>query len=367
MKNKINQIIGNKNYIKNYFLPFLLVFTFLLRLIFVFFVRDSGFDNEWGILLNNLIIHKSYSFYTFNGQLIPSVLLPPMYPFFLYSTKMITSFDHDNLLYFVILIQIIFSTYSVYLFYQINKNFFSNNVSFYNTFIFSIIPLNVYACGQISSINLQIILTLLFLKFLMTITKNNNLKNIIIFSIVSGILILTRGEFILILTLIILFIFLNKKINLNNLVIIGFIVLLIISPYLVRNYKHFNQVIIVKSLGYNLWKGNNKLSKVEGYENFKKAEFFDLKLKISNIQKDKYYEIQRDKVFLEEAVKNLNKDLIYYTKLYFKKFFSFFFIDMNSSYPNYYNLFNIVPMILISILSLPGIFTFYKKKKFENK
>jgi len=367
MKNKINQIIGNKNYIKNYLLPFLLVFTFLLRLIFVFFVRDSGFDNEWGILLNNLIIHKSYSFYSFEGQLIPSVLLPPMYPFFLYSTKMITSFDQDNLLYFVILIQIIFSTYSVYLFYQINKFFFSNNVSFFNTFIFSIIPINVYACGQISSINLQIILTLLFLKFLLIIINNNNLRNIIIFSIVSGILILTRGEFILILALIILFIFFNEKINVNNLLIIGFIVLLIISPYVVRNYKHFNQVIIVKSLGYNLWKGNNKLSKVEGYENFKKTEFSDLRFKVNNIKKDKYYEIKRDKVFLEQALKNLNEDSLYYTKLYFKKFFSFLFININSSYPNYYNFFNIVPIILISILSLPGIYIFYKKSKFENK
>ena len=128
MKNKINQIIGNGNNIKYYFLPFLLLLTFLLRLVFVFFVRDTGFDNEWDILLNNLIIHKSYSFYTFNGQLIPSVLLPPMYPFFLYSIKMITSLDQDNLLYSVIIIQIIFSTYSVYLFYQINKNFFSNDV-----------------------------------------------------------------------------------------------------------------------------------------------------------------------------------------------------------------------------------------------
>ena len=116
-----------------------------------------------------------------------------------------------------------------------------------------------------------------------------------------------------------------------------------------------------------MWKGNNKLSKVEGYENFEKAEFSDLRFKVNSIEKDKYYEIQRDKVFLEEALKNLNEDSLYYTKLYFKKFFSFFFIDINSTYSNYYNFFHIFPIILISILSLPGMFIFYKKSKFENK
>ena len=31
-----------------------------------------------------------------------------------------------------------------------------------------------------------------------------------------------------------------------------------------RNYKIFDTITITKSFGYNLWKGNNELSKVEG-------------------------------------------------------------------------------------------------------
>ena len=54
------------------------------------------------------------------------------------------------------------------------------------------------------------------------------------------------------------------------------IVIFLISPYVVRNYIHFNQVFIVKSLGYNLWKGNNQLSLVEGYENLNAIEFSKL-------------------------------------------------------------------------------------------
>ena len=188
MKKNINQILDNIFNIKIYFLFWLIVLSFLLRLATVYFARDThiGHEQEWGILFENLINYKSYSYYIFNDQLIPSVFMPPMYPFFLYLLKVITSFEGENLVYLIIFVQIILSTYSVYIFYQINQNFFSNKLSFINSIIFSIVPLNVYACGQISSVSLQIIFSLLFIKFLLLIIKKQTMKNILIFSIVSG-------------------------------------------------------------------------------------------------------------------------------------------------------------------------------------
>ena len=46
-------------------LAWLILFSLLLRLITVYFIRDNHLDNEWQILLNNLVNYKSYSFYTF--------------------------------------------------------------------------------------------------------------------------------------------------------------------------------------------------------------------------------------------------------------------------------------------------------------
>ena len=360
-------MIKKSTNIEYYLITALIIFSFLSRLVTVYFFRDLQFDNEWGILLNNLINYKSFSFYNFNGELIPSAYMPPLYPFFLYLIKIIIPFEESNLLYSIFFIQIILSSYSVYLFYEINKNFFSNNLSLINSIVFSVIPLNVYACGQISSINLQVISSLLFIKFLFLIIKTETNRNIIIFSIVSGLLFLIRGEFILIFIFIYLFIIWKKKIKLINLIKIAIVVTLVISPYVVRNYIHFNQFFLVKSLGYNLWKGNNELSKVEGFENFERENFSKLKSKIDNLDKNKYYEIGRDKVFFSVAIKNLKQDPFHYMKLYFKKLSSFFFIDINSSYPNYYNFFHIVPIILISLLSFPGMFVFFTRSKFENK
>ena len=174
---------------------------------------------------------------------------------------------------------------------------------------------------------------------------------------------LTRGEFILIFSIIFLFIFLNKKIKIGILARIIVIVILVISPYLIRNYIQFNEVFIVKTLGYNLWKGNNKLSSVEGYENYNEV----IKVKIDNLKKNNFYEIYKDNIFLVEAINNIKKDSLAYTNLFFKKIISYYFVNSDSNYPNYYNFFHIFPLLLISILSLPGFFIFCIKGKFENK
>ena len=53
-------------------------------------------------------------------------------------------------------------------------------------------------------------------------------------------------------------------------------------------------------------------------------------------------------------------------KFYLLKIFSFVFFDFNSSYPNYYNLFHLIPKILISLLSIFGaIFALGKKGFFS--
>ncbi len=357
-----------KNFIKRYdLLVWLLVFSLALRLITIYFVRDTHLDNEWQILVNNLVNYKSYSFYTFDNQLVPSAYMPPMYAFFIYLIKIVTSFNEVNLVYSIIFIQIVFSIYSIYLFYQISQNFFSNKISLISAFIFSAIPLNIYSCGQISSINLQIILSLLFLKYLIKLKNQDRFLNIIPFSIFSGLLILTRGEFILIFILIIIFAFFTKKVNFSNLIKIFIIASLIVSPYVVRNYINFDQIFIVKSLGYNLWKGNNQFSQAGGYENLKKIEFKKLNDQLNILDKNQFYEINRDKIFLNEAINNLQKNSFHYLKLFFEKLFSYYFIDLNSKYPNYYNYFHILPILIISILSFPGLFTFYQNDKLARK
>ena len=356
----------------------LVILSFFTRFGVGYTLGDQNIENEWGILVNNLINYKSFSFYKIDDQIIPSVYMPPMYPFFLYFIKIIT-FEKVNFVNLIIFAQIILSTYSVYIFYQLNQKIFSEKLSLINSFIFSFFPLNLYVVGQISSISLQVFLSLLFLKYFFFLTEHQSRKNLIMFSIVSGMLILTRGEFILIFFITLFYLIFCKKIKLEILIKVIVIVSLIISPYIMRNYFTFNEIVIVKSSGFNLWKGNNQMSLVEGatsvhppntfeeeqWKALKKQEFKNLKSKLENIKIDKYYEINRDKVFLEEAKNNLYKDPYRYLNLFFKKIFSYYFIDLKSSYHNYYNFFHFFPILVFSMFSLPGFVIAMKKNNFK--
>ena len=64
---------------------------------------------------------------------------------------------------------------------------------------------------------------------------------------------------------------------------------IVISPYLTRNYLIFEKFTITKSFGYNLWKGNNIDSGVEGSESTKAFEHDNINIKINKIPKNKEY------------------------------------------------------------------------------
>jgi 4-amino-4-deoxy-L-arabinose transferase-like glycosyltransferase len=290
--------------------------------------------------------------------------MPPLYPFILLFLKII-SFNKINILNLIFTFQILLSLISIYIFYKINEQFFSIKTSIINSFIFSFLPLNIYAVTQTSSITLQIFLSLLFLRYFFLTTTNTSNKNILIFSIICGLSLLTRGEFILILIPTLIYKLIFKKINILNLIKILLISFIIVSPYLVRNYINFEKIHIANVTGYALWKGNNPSLKVEGFENFNKFE--DIKSKLENIPYDNFYETKRDNIFFKAAMKNILGEPDVYLLLYIKKIFSFYFFDINSTYKNYYHFMHITPIALISILSLPGLVIFLRSKDFHQR
>ena len=87
----------------------------------------------------------------------------------------------------------------------------------------------------------------------------------------------------------------------------------------------------------------------------------DLLLQREKIPKDKYYRIVENKILTNEALKNIEENPTKYLVLFFKKAASFMFVDLESSDPNYYNPIHYIPLILLGITSLIGIFLTDKK------
>ena len=67
----------------------------------------------------------------------------------------------------------ILSILSIYVFYKILRNMFSEMISLIGTLIFSLYPLNVYSVSQISSITLQV-----FFYCFIFFHPNENIKKI---------------------------------------------------------------------------------------------------------------------------------------------------------------------------------------------
>ena len=53
--------------------------------------------------------------------------------------------------------------------------------------------------------------------------------------------------------------------------------------------------------------------------------------KIDNLQLTNKYDLEIDKIYMDEGINNIVSDPVKYLKLYFVKMFSFLFVDLNSS------------------------------------
>ncbi len=346
-------------------LIFLFLFSFVIRIPVIYFFGDTGLEYEWKSLVENLIEYKqlgwkdcefAYSITKLcldSGFILPNLWMPPFYAYYLYIFTFL-NLAEQSYIFLILSSQILFASISVAVFYKINKLFFSKKISFYSSALFSCFPLYLYSCSQISSISIQVFLTILFFYFFFQLTKKRSLSSIILFSLSSGLLILLRGEFyaILILTLIYL---MFLKINIKQILLIILITSLTVSPYLIRNVLIFEKIVMTKSFGYNLWKGNHphaiKNSLVVGAEIVDEAFQKELDL----VPRDKYLRINFEKIFLERAIQNIKKEPVENIKLFFRKIISFLLIDFNSPDPNYYNPIHYLSVLLLGITSLIGI------------
>ena len=189
-----------------YILSFLILFSIIIRIPIVFIFGDSNLEFEWKLLVENLVEYKqlgwkncefAYSFTEIcfeNGLLLPNLWMPPLYAYYLYFFTFF-NLEQQNYILLIISSQILLASVSVVIFYKINKFFFSKKISFYSSLFLSLFPLYAYSSVQISSISMQVFLTILFLYFFLKLVKKGNLLSTVLFGFVAGLLILLRGEF----------------------------------------------------------------------------------------------------------------------------------------------------------------------------
>lgn len=350
----------NEDFLKNKKKLYIFLFSvsFISRVLVFFYFGDRNLENEWAILVSNLYNNNVLSMLRFGDLFVPNLWMPPVYAYFIYLHALIFGMG-ENLAAYVIASQILVSSLTTIIFFKIISQFCSDKISLGGAIIFSIFPLIVYSASQISSVTVYLFLLLFFILLILNLI-NQNSKNIwqyLTIGFVAGILILTRRDFILIYFFSIFYSFIFFKVPLKKIFLVLIITSITLSPYLVRNYVSFDKFIIHSGFGYNLWKAYNVNAKVEGYY----EESDELKYKVSLVKKDINYRINEDKIYLDEAKKFIIQNPRETIALFFKRLFSIFFIDLESTQKNYYNVFHIAPNILIAIFSLVGLIICNKK------
>ena len=362
-----------KNIFKHKEIIYLLFISFVVRVFVSYFYSDTVLRNEWSMILHNyqtsgifgfnVVISDSLAipkFAEIGERVLPTAFMPPLYLYFIYFVKNLSN-ELVGLAPLIVFLQIVLSLISIFMIYSIIKNLTENKFLIKSfTIAFAFFPINIYASSQISSVSLQILLSLIFFYYLLLILKRDKLIYILIFSVIGGLLILIRGEFLILYFFTLFYLFIFYKRQLKLILISLSLTLITISPYLIRNYLYFNNLTLTKSFGYNLLKGNNPSFKVEGdielIEKIKKKE--------NNITLDNNYEFELDNIFRDKALNLIRNNPIEYFKLYLLKILSFLFFDINSTYPNYFNFFHIVPKIVIALTSFIGAITAINKKGF---
>ena len=195
---------------RKYLLLLLLLFVSLIsRIVAVIYFGDKELDYEWGVIVSNLYNNGVFGFRTIGGTIVPNFFMPPFYPIFIYLIK-IFALGHSYFLEIVIYIQVLLSIYAVYIFHKTLLYFFSDKLSYLASFTFSLFPMNVYSCSQISSASIILSFLVIYFYSFLSFIKKKSKKNLIIFSLMSASLILLRGEFIAFYVLTLLYYFIDK-------------------------------------------------------------------------------------------------------------------------------------------------------------
>lgn len=345
-----------KNEYKKNFIRIVLLGIVLRVLLLLVIGTDKQNDWEYGVIAENIVNGKGYSFYYFeDGRIIhdikkdtnpaPSAYMAPGYVYILVLVKYISSSPIENFVAFGF--NLLFYIATMFYLFKVALTLFNSKIAFVSIIIYAIIPEFIYSTYAIGT-------TQIYHLFLIAIVyyslKETNSKMLLL-PVLFGIALLFRFELFLLLVLVAILMSYRKKFTQALLILI--IPTLFISPWVIRNYQTFDEFIPFSTTGgLNLFRGNNDIV-IGGWHNFNTLET------ISGFDGDtSKVELFLNDMYRNEAISYLTSDFSVSGIKFIQKFFYYWFlnpIEDNALNPIYF-----VPWFLMLSLAIMG---FIKKKK----
>lgn len=221
-------------------LTFVIIQTFFSVFVLHFYAQDSGAYDA----LAQSILQGTYSY---NGS--PTVLEPPGYPVFLALNYL---FFGRNFLAIGI-VQSFIGAVSAVLVAWIGLQLFSKRTGYFAGLLFSFYPHSIFWTGFILTDTLYVFLTLLFLAFAVSYKQSKTYSHLIGAAVALGLALLTRATLLPFLLIFVVFLWIvhSKRSQSHakspffiHCAVFAFILLLVLAPWIGRNYAVFGKLIV---------------------------------------------------------------------------------------------------------------------------
>ncbi len=317
-----------------------LIFIFFLALIIripiVITSGDKTLENEFCVLVHNLLNNHGYSFFSVDNNeeivqhiihnpraSLPTATIPPVYPLFLAGMCFVFGTGLDVVI-LIEIIQALIGAMCCIILYWIVALKFNERSAFVSALLFCFYPILVYLCGQISAANAYVFINLVLLFLLFKGEKTEKTRWFFLAGLAFGLLLLSRAEVIVYAPFIILWISLvlctNRAKRISAFAVAALIVW---APWVYRNYRRFDAFVpLTTQGGYNLWQGQNP--QATGTRSQYTDPPFQIspekREKILSLRPDVRYELELDKIYMNEALMFMTKHPTEVLKLALRKF-----------------------------------------------
>jgi len=333
-------------------------FVVTVKIIYILIIQDNIVGIEDFTIAQNIVKYHQFSeFINLGGTAFKLPVYPYLISFFIWLLG-------EKGLVGVAIFQALLSFFSPILIFRILKIFSQENIGLLAGFFFLFSPAYFLYSASIEATNIFIFLLLLWFLLYFRVWFGNNIevKNIIIFGSLTTLLFLTQVVIVPLALIMILALFTFKKINFGKFLILAFTCIILYSPWVIRNYYVFNQIVLSKTPAWqNIYYGFTPNGQL----------LDDLKLipmeHDNNIyqMRDEIDELKMEKIYKNEVAKATQWKPYFFIKKALSNIFCLYYVPPKYFYDNSFSLFigRKVYVIIVNLLSLISLFFLYKKSK----
>lgn len=303
----------------------LFVLSLVAKLLAGFYLNTySGLEEfEYETIANNILSGNGF-LYNFYGADYKA-FVQPFYPVFTAFVYYFT--NHSQVM--MLIVQSVISSLFCFIIYSIAIKIASRKEAILAAALVALHPgICIYSILKLHTLILDIFFYLLTINFILAFIYHPGKKNAVLTGLSAGLALLSRSTILpfVLFSMVYSFFVIRKipvKTKLKYLTILFITMVIVYSPWLIRNYITFDKFVFAQtSSGENLWVGNNDRAVGTAYQSSGRSIHHlmpqKMRTELSNLS-----ELERVKYYEQYFINFVKEKPLLFTQLFFRKFYYF--------------------------------------------